>query len=253
MSFDHWIAEHFPKLVGQVQLLPEVLEKDKQQAEFTLPPWDYIDRLATMERMILGRKYLLEFHSELNWIFDAQGVSPSLLLAIWGVKSNFGKTTGTFPIGSALATLAVAGRAKRRSYFTVQLQYFCSAIYPLQDVTHPVCGSWAGASGHMQFMPETYGKFAVSYRSNNPANVWESIPDALMSAANYLAEAGVNKGCSLIKNPNLETDIGYAWDGIHHADDAKIWRKRGVVIDDPKIGKIILLFPRLVGTVHEFY
>ena len=47
MSFDQWIAAHFPKLMGHVQLLPEVLEKDKQQAEFTLPPWDYIDRLAT--------------------------------------------------------------------------------------------------------------------------------------------------------------------------------------------------------------
>ena len=70
MSFDQWIAAHFPKLMGHVQLLPEVLEKDEQQAEFTLPPWDYIDRLATAERMILGQKYLVELHSELNRIFD---------------------------------------------------------------------------------------------------------------------------------------------------------------------------------------
>ena len=61
MSFDQWIAAHFPKLMGHVQLLPEVLEKDKQQAEFTLPPWDYIDRLATNERMIRGKNILLNF------------------------------------------------------------------------------------------------------------------------------------------------------------------------------------------------
>ena len=70
MSFDQWIAEHFPKLMGHVQLLPEVLEKDKQQAEFTLPPWDYIDRLATNERSSAGKRYFVEFHSELNRIFD---------------------------------------------------------------------------------------------------------------------------------------------------------------------------------------
>ena len=237
MSFDQWIAENFPKLMGQVQLLPEVLEKDKQQAEFTLPPWDYIDRLATSERMIIGQKYLVEFHSELNRIFDTHGASPSLLLAIWGVESNFGKTSGTFPIGSALATLAFAGRVRRRHYFTAQLQYYCSEIYPLQGEGQPICGSWAGASGHMQFMPETYAKFGASYRSSGPANIWASIPDALMSAANYLAAEELKEGDGLIKNPNLETDIGYAWEGANYAADAKVWAVRGVNIEDAKDGE----------------
>jgi membrane-bound lytic murein transglycosylase B len=137
MNFDQWIAAHFPKLMGHVQLIPEVLEKDKQQAEFTLPPWDYIDRLATPERMILGQKYLVEFYTELNRISDSYGVSPSLLLAIWGIETNFGKTPGTFPIGSALATLAFAGRARRRPYFNAQLQYYCLEIYPLQGERQP--------------------------------------------------------------------------------------------------------------------
>ena len=66
MSFDQWIAAHFPKLMGHVQLLPEVLEKDKQQAEFTLPPWDYIDRLATNERSSAGKDYFVEFKDELT-------------------------------------------------------------------------------------------------------------------------------------------------------------------------------------------
>ena len=237
MSFDQWIAAHFPKLMGHVQLLPEVLEKDEQQAEFTLPPWDYIDRLATTERMILGQKYLVEFDTELNRIFDSYGVSPSLLLAIWGIETNFGKTPGTFPIGSALATLAFAGRARRRSYFTDQLQYFCSEIYPMQGEGQPICGSWAGASGHMQFMPETYAKFGVSYCSRGPANIWASIPDALMSAANYLAAEGLNEGDCLIKKPNIETDMGYSWDGINHAADATVWANRGLKIEDAKDGE----------------
>jgi membrane-bound lytic murein transglycosylase B len=237
MSFDQWIAVHFPKLMGHVQLLPEVLEKDKQQAEFTLPPWDYIDRLATPERMILGQKYLVEFYTELNRIFGSYGVSPSLLLAIWGIETNFGKTQGTFPIGSALATLAFAGRARRRPYFTAQLQHYCSEIHPLQGEGQPICGSWAGASGHMQFMPETYAKFGVSYCSSGPANIWTSIPDALMSAANYLAAEGLNEGDCLIKKPNIETDIGYSWDGIHYAADATVWAKRGLKIEDAKDGE----------------
>jgi membrane-bound lytic murein transglycosylase B len=234
MSFDQWIAEHFPKLMGQVQLLPEVLEKDEQQAEFTLPLWDYIDRLATAERMILGQKYLVELHSELNRIFDTYGVSHSLLLAIWGIETNFGKTSGTFPIGSSLATLAFAGRARRRAFFSEQLQYFCSEIYPMQGEGQLICGSWAGASGHMQFMPETYAKFGVSYCSSGPANIWASIPDALMSAANYLAAEGLHEGDCLIKKHNIETDIGYSWDGINHAADATVWAKRGLKIEDAK-------------------
>lgn len=237
MSFDEWIAEHFPKLMGRVQLLPEVLEKDKHQAEFTLPPWDYIDRLATTERSSAGKDYFVEFHSELNRIFDTHGVSPSLLLSIWGIESNFGKTTGTFPIGSALATLAFAGRTRRRPYFTAQLQYYLSEIYPLQGEGEPICGSWAGASGHMQFMPETYAKFGVPYRSSGPANIWASIPDALMSAANYLAAEGLLEGDCLIKNPNIETDIGYSWDGIHYVADATVWAERGLKIEDAKDGE----------------
>ena len=237
MSFDEWIAEHFPKLMGQVQLLPEVLEKDKQQTEFTIPPWDYIDRLATNERSSAGKDYFVEFNDELNRIFDRYGVSPSLLLSIWGIETNFGRTTGTFPTRSALATLAFAGRARRRPYFTAQLQYYCSEIYPLQGEGLPICGSWAGASGHMQFMPETYAKFGAPYSSSGPANIWASIPDALMSAANYLAAEGLHEGDCLIKKPNIETDIGYSWDGINYAADTTVWAKRGVKIEDAKDGE----------------
>ena len=237
MSFDQWIAEHFPKLMGQVQLLPEVLEKDEQQAEFTLSPWEYIDRLATNERSSAGKDYFVEFKDELNRIFDQYGVSPSLLLAIWGIETNFGKTSGTFPIGSALATLAFAGRARRRPYFNAQLQYYCLEIYPLQGERQPICGSWAGASGHMQFMPETYAKFGVPYRSRGPANIWASIPDALISAANYLAEEGLNEGDCLIKNPYLETDIDYSWDGINYAAEGTVWAERGLKIEDAKDGE----------------
>ena len=232
MSFDQWIAEHFPKLMGQVQLLPEVLEKDEQQAEFTLPPWEYIDRLATNERSSAGKDYFVKFKDELNRIFVQYGVSPSLLLAIWGIETNFGKTSGTFPIGSSIATLAFAGRVRRRAFFTEQLQYFCSEIYPMQGEGQLICGSWAGASGHMQFMPETYAKFGVSYCSSGPANIWASIPDALMSAANYLAAEGLHEGDCLIKKHNIETDIGYSWDGINHAADATVWAKRGLKIED---------------------
>ena len=97
-----------------------------------------------------------------------------------------------------------------------------------------ICGSWAGASGHMQFMPETYAKFGVSYCSSGPANIWASIPDALMSAANYLAAEGLHEGDCLIKKHNIETDIGYSWDGINHAADATVWAKRGLKIEDAK-------------------
>ena len=230
MNFNQWIAEQFPQLVGQVQLIPEVLERDAQQTEFTLTPWIYIDRLATNERQIIGQKYLVELNAELNRISDEYCVSPSLLLAIWGVETNFGRNLGTIPIGSALATLAFSGRIRRRPYFTAQLEYFCSGIHSQKGLRTPVCGSWAGASGHMQFMPETYVKFSASYDSDCPANIWESIPDALMSAANYLRVEGANSGEDLIKKPYIEPNIGYEWDGVHNACDAKVWLDRGLDI-----------------------
>jgi membrane-bound lytic murein transglycosylase B len=99
MNFNQWIAEQFPQLVGQVQLIPEVLERDAQQTEFTLTPWIYIDRLATNERQIIGQKYLVELNAELNRISDEYCVSPSLLLAIWGVETNFGRNLGPFQLG----------------------------------------------------------------------------------------------------------------------------------------------------------
>ena len=80
-------------------------------------------------------------------------------------------------------------------------------------------------------------KFGVQYRSSGPANIWASILDALISAANYLAAEGLKAGDCLIKIPNIETDMGYSWEGINHAADATVWTKRGLMIEDAKDGE----------------
>lgn len=237
MTFDEWIGEYFPELVGAVHFLPEVVEKDLHQSEFTAPPWHYIEKLATDARIARGQELCTELYPNLRKITAQYHVKPALLIAIWGVETNFGENLGDYPVGSAIASLAFAGRVRRRPYFTTQLGYFRTHIFPQQDILGKISGSWAGASGHMQFMPETYAKFADPYGSVGSTDIWGSILDSLNSAANYLHTYGAKNTGTLIKYANLETDIGYHYDGIGHACDADGWAERGLHIDDASEGE----------------
>ncbi len=205
-GFDAWVASFRNRAQAQgiapatidrafrtAGFLPGVIERDRNQTEFTRTTEDYLAIAASDERVTNGRAALRQYGSILSEIEARHRVEPHVVVAIWGMESNYGTRRGNVPVISALATLAYDGR--RGAFFEQQL---VAALRILQngDVTpEGMTGSWAGAMGHTQFIPTSYLAYAVDFRGDGRRDIWSDDPtDALASAAAYLARSGWRHG-----------------------------------------------------------
>ncbi|TKT77542.1 lytic murein transglycosylase [Aquamicrobium sp. LC103] len=176
---------------------PEVLEKARYQPEFTAPVWDYFDNRVNEHSIAVGRQMARQWKPWLDRIERAYGVDRHILLAIWSMESNYGEVLKNQDIMRnvvrSLATLAYAD--SRRAKFG--RQQLLAALKILQsgdiDESH-LTGSWAGAMGHTQFIPTSYLAYAVDADGNGRRDIWNSVPDALATAANLLRKNGWQSG-----------------------------------------------------------
>lgn len=176
---------------------PEVLEKARYQPEFTAPVWDYFDNRIHEKSVMTGRLMAKKWKPWLDRIEARFGVDRYILLAIWSMESNYGEIlTNDRVMRSVVRSLATLGYADKRRAKFARTQLI-SALKILQrgdiDVSH-LTGSWAGAMGHTQFIPTSYEAYAVDIDGNGKRDIWNSIPDALATAANLLAENGWRTG-----------------------------------------------------------
>ena len=167
----------------------EAVEKSNaHQPEFVRPLWEYLERAVSAKRIRSGRILLNKFDTRLRLIERRIGVDRHILVAIWGMESNYGGNKGSHNVIQALATLAYRG--ERRSYGRTQL---LAALQILQRGDIPIGemkGSWAGAMGHTQFIPTTYNRYAVDFTRDGKRDIWGSMSDALASTASYLKASG---------------------------------------------------------------
>lgn len=170
-----------------------VIELDRRQAEGGLAWEDYRDRImVSPTRVQNGRRNYAENAALLRRIEERFQVNPRVIVAIWGVETNFGGNTGGFGIMEALSTLAWEGR--RATFFRQELMA-ALRILDNGDVTpERMRGSWAGAMGQPQFMPTSYLRMAVDFDGDGRRDIWDSKPDALASIANYFARSGWRAG-----------------------------------------------------------
>ena len=165
-----------------------VIELDRRQPEFTTTLHDYLNARVDRGRIQRGRRLLRE-HTDLLARIEAEyGVAARYLMAFWGLESNFGRTTGSMPTVRSLATLACDRR--RGEFFESQL---ISALQLVDDRTvsaDQLRGSWAGALGNFQFLPSVYRDHAVDADGDGQVDLWDSLPDAAESAANFLRARG---------------------------------------------------------------
>lgn len=176
---------------------PRVLEKARFQPEFTTKVWDYLDSRVNPYTIAKGREMQARHARTLAAIERKFGIDPTVLLAIWSMESNFGeiltKTDRLHYVPQALATLAYADQ--RRAKFARQQLVAALKILQSGDITaREMTGSWAGAMGHTQFIPTSYLAFAVDADGNGHRDIWNSIPDALATAANLLKKNGWRTG-----------------------------------------------------------
>jgi membrane-bound lytic murein transglycosylase B len=176
---------------------PVVLEKARTQPEFTAPAWDYFDNRVHDQSVAVGRQMARKWKPWLDRIETRFGVDRYILLAVWSMESNYGEILKRDDIMRnvvrSLATLAYAD-PKRAKFARTQL---IAALKILQtgdiDESH-LSGSWAGAMGQTQFIPTSYQHYAVDMDGNGKRDIWNSIPDALATAANLLRQNGWQAG-----------------------------------------------------------
>jgi membrane-bound lytic murein transglycosylase B len=207
---------------------PDVVRLDSRQAEFVKPIWEYLDGAASADRIGTGRARLAELDRTLAAIEATYGVQRQVVLAVWGMESNFGRIRGDIPVVESLATLAWQGR--RRGFAEEQL---VAALRILQsgDVSPAAMkGSWAGAMGHTQFIPTSYLAYAVDFTGDGRRDVWGDDPtDALASAANYLARFGWQRGRPWGVEVRVPAGFNFAEADQGNRRPVEHWRARGVV------------------------
>jgi membrane-bound lytic murein transglycosylase B len=183
--------------IGVTEPDPQVLEKAKYQPEFTTEIWDYLDTRVNPLAIDKGRKMAKVHTATLVAVEQKFAVEQSVLLAIWSMESNYGtileQPERLFYVPSALATLAY-GDAKRRKFARTQLVAALKILQAGEIGRAHLMGSWAGAMGHTQFIPTSYLAYGIDMDGNGRCDIWNSIPDALATAANLLKSNGWQKG-----------------------------------------------------------
>jgi membrane-bound lytic murein transglycosylase B len=220
--------------------LPVVIERDRSQAETVLPLEKYIDRRLAPKFVKTAREMFARHRDLLDQVAWRYGVSPRIIVAVWGIESNYGRFTGVRPTVAALATLAWDPR--RSAFFRGEL---FNALEILNrgdiDAAH-MRGSWAGAMGQLQFMPSSYLQFAEDFDGDGRRDIWSNQGDVFASIANYLKGHGWTEGESwgveVTVSPEaaktIAADVERRTGTCHARRDmtvfqpVKAWRKIGV-------------------------
>jgi lytic murein transglycosylase len=203
-SFQTWLddfkAEAAAKGISQaaitaglkdVTLDQSVLARDKSQKVFTQTFEEFSGRMVP-PRMTRGSNMLKQYGSVLSRVEQTYGVPGEVVVAIWGLETDFGVNIGKFPTLRSLATLAYDCR--RSDMFKAELMDALRIIERGDIAPADLRGAWAGEIGQTQFMPSSYIKYAVDFDGNGKSDLIHSVPDVLASTANYFAGHGWQKG-----------------------------------------------------------
>lgn len=200
-GFESWLADLRREAAAQgisaatldaaltgIEPAERVVALDRGQPEFLQTFTDYLGRRVTAGRVEQGRALLQEHAALLDAVERQYGIPKSVLVAFWGLETHYGSVKGKLNIPASLATLAYDGR--RAAFFRRQLLDALRIIDAGHVSAADMKGSWAGAMGHMQFMPSTFRAYAVDGDGDGRIDLWQSLPDAMHSGANYLKKAG---------------------------------------------------------------
>lgn len=214
----------------------KVLDKLKHQPEGKFSFQRYFSRLASDTRTKNGRKNLQTYKTLLTQTEERFGVPKEVIVALWGMESNFGKNTGGYKIVPALTTLAYGSH--RKTFFRKEL---IAALKIAQeghvDVLN-MTGSWAGAMGQCQFMPTSFTNYARDGNADGKRDIWHTKADVFASAANYLKKHGwqTNRaGAQRVTLTKILPKLDLTKRGLTKVKPVSAWKKLGV---SPKFGDL---------------
>jgi len=203
-----------------------VIELDRKQPETQLTFAAYKQRIVSPARVQRGRQLKAEYASLLAQISKRYGVSPSMIIALWGMESSFGTSPGSYSILDSLASLAYEGR--RASFFQNELIEALKIVQEEKMDPDLLEGSWAGAMGQCQFMPSTYRRYAVDFDGDGRRDIWDNDADALASIAHYLQAEGWKPGVRWGRAVKLVRPVPAAQIGLEVKHPLSFWHTHGV-------------------------
>ncbi|MCL5059458.1 MAG: lytic murein transglycosylase [Candidatus Thermoplasmatota archaeon] len=242
-DFDNWLAAFRQDAAAQgisaaaldaaltgIAPVEWVIELDRRQPEFLQTFADYLGRRVNARQVERGQAMLGEHAALLDAVEQQYGIPKTVLVAFWGLETHYGATLGSFDIPASLATLAFDGR--RSGFFRGQLLDALRIIDAGHVAAADMKGSWAGAMGHMQFMPSTFRAYAVDGDGDGRIDLWRSLPDAMRSAANYLQRAGWRANEPVAIEVRLPEGFDWRKARVAHRLPMAEWTARGVQAAD---------------------
>ncbi len=204
-GFEDWIASfgHHAQTAGiskdvverafaGVRYDHEVIALDRSQRHLAVPFEDFAASHITPGRVKRGRQRIAKHHDLLARISTRFGVPKEIVVAIWGLETDFGENVGSTRSMRALATLAWDCRRKER--FRGELMSALRLVQRGDIAIESMVGAWAGELGQTQFLPSSYERFAIDFDGDGRADLVRSTDDALASTAHYLKEHGWRAG-----------------------------------------------------------
>ena len=203
-KFNEWLIEFKGRAISQgvskdtvdnalknAKFLERIVALDRKQPEFFEKTYEYLDKRVNEARIQAAKKLLSENSILLQKVNAKFKVDNEILVALWGIETNFGVNKGKVDIISALSTLSFDNR--RSEYFEKELIILLKLIDKKIIKYESLYGSWAGAIGNFQFMPSTIQNYALNFDENSDIDLINSFQDSLASAANYLKTIGWNE------------------------------------------------------------
>jgi membrane-bound lytic murein transglycosylase B len=256
--FDVWLAELRTEAASRgirpeileraltgIEPLPQVLERDRVQAEFTLDLDGYLRRRLTVATVRTAQQMYKKHRTLVQRIGKSYEVDPRLLIAIWGLESNFGRFAGVRPTVPTLATLAYDVR--RGTMFRNELFNALEILNRGDIELERMKGSWAGALGQPQFMPSSYLRYAQDFDGDGRRDIWSSQPDVFASIAYYLQQHGWHKSVAWGREVAVPAGMSTVLDGLPRRTEGcrarramtlpqslAEWRKLGLTTADKK-------------------
>jgi lytic murein transglycosylase len=177
--------------LGGMTYDPTIIARDHAQGVFKQSFEEFSGRMVP-PRLARGRRLLAQYRPLFARIEQQFGVPGAVIVAIWGLETDFGAVDGNFPTIRALATLAYDCR--RAEKFRAELIDALKIVDRGDMAASQMRGAWAGEIGQTQFLPSSYLKFAIDYDGRGRRDLIHSVPDVLASTANYLKSYGWQRG-----------------------------------------------------------
>ncbi len=232
--------------LARITVSLRAIELDRNQPESKLTWAQYRARIVNDQRIAQGRQLYAKHRALLGQVTARYGVPAGVIMGIWALESNYGASSGDFNIIQCLATLAWEGR--RRAFFESELLDALRVIERGDVTAEKMIGSYAGAMGQTQFMPDSVLKYAVDWDGNGRRDLWNSLGDIFASTANYLAREGWVRDIPWGHQIQLPAGFDTRLSGHDKRRSVQEWRGLGLPMPSlPPTTKVALVLPGGAG------